>query len=142
MSHSASKDARHRLPSPLAGEGGAIGRRRTPVFRRAMAPDEGSEPMALARRPVRARGYGEYAGPAGTDFRAASIFRLICREPRLVGGGQRRRDGAVLAVIAREVADEVDRRGTTGRKVVLKAEAAHNINCLVVAGADEALQCL
>ena len=26
---------------PLAGEGGATGRRKTPVFRRAMAPDEG-----------------------------------------------------------------------------------------------------
>ena len=32
---------------PLAGEGGAIGRRRTPVFRRAVAPDEGATSDAI-----------------------------------------------------------------------------------------------
>src|SRR5208282_2084796 len=38
---------------PLAGEGGAVGRRRTPVFRRAMAPDEGlPEPLRPERRRV------------------------------------------------------------------------------------------
>ena len=37
---------------PLAGEGGAVGRRKTPVFRRAMAPDEGPlQPLATAAGP-------------------------------------------------------------------------------------------
>ncbi|MBB4198291.1 hypothetical protein CCR94_22945 [Rhodoblastus sphagnicola] len=37
-------EAAPQLPSPLAGEGGAIGRLETPVLRRAMAPDEGAPP--------------------------------------------------------------------------------------------------
>ena len=87
----------------------------------------------------------EFVNKAKTRLASRFLDRVLlyAQQLRLVGVGQRGGDRAVLAVLVREVADQVDRGGAGGLKAAFETLAAHNMNSVVVAArADEFLQCL
>ena len=128
-----------RGPLPqLAGEGGAIGRRKTPVFRRAMAPD-GVWPTASAQAGLRDR-HREPSSEPSLAFRTSSGLRppsplrgegktvacILLRESRNFAMVQNMRKDHATAVSTSSRAAVGNSRENNDRRFFFCPEVAHN----------------